>query len=78
MSEQLQFSEPVQGAVDPAAGEAAKADGMALAQANTPDEWADAALAGFYERLGPPDLDAGCDRLLQAIRDEQQRGGERA
>lgn len=35
-----------------------------------------AALAGFYERLGPPDLDAGCDRLRQAIRDEQRNGGE--
>lgn len=30
-------------------------------------------LAGLYERVGPPtfDLDAGCDRLRQAIRDEQ-------
>jgi len=34
------------------------------------------ALAGLYERLGPPDLDAGCDRLRQAIRDEKQKGGE--
>lgn len=37
-----------------------------------------AALAGFYERLGPPDLDAGCDRLRQAIRDEQRKGAEGA
>ncbi|OLE25513.1 MAG: hypothetical protein AUG49_10595 [Catenulispora sp. 13_1_20CM_3_70_7] len=37
-----------------------------------------AALAGLYERLGPPDLDAGCDRLLRAIRDEQRKGGEGA
>lgn len=42
MTEQLQFSEPVQGAIDSAAGETAKADGMALAQANTSVEWADA------------------------------------
>ena len=31
-------------------------------------------LAGLYERVGSPDLDAGCDRLWQAIRDEQQKG----
>jgi hypothetical protein len=42
VSEQLQFSEPVQGAINPAAGETAKTDGMALAQANTSTEWADA------------------------------------
>lgn len=35
-----------------------------------------AALAGLYERLGPSDLDAGFDRLRQAIRDEQRKGGE--
>jgi hypothetical protein len=33
-----------------------------------------AQLAGLYERLGPPDVDAGCDRLRAAIRDEQQKG----
>ncbi|MEU3620635.1 hypothetical protein ABZ725_51625 [Streptomyces sp. NPDC006872] len=49
MSEQLQFSEPVQGAVDPDAGEAAKADGMALAQANTPTDWAEACAAAIEE-----------------------------
>ena len=43
--QQLQFPEPVQGTVDPTRGEAAKADGMALAQANTPIEWADACAA---------------------------------
>ncbi|MFE6482426.1 hypothetical protein ACFVGN_05725 [Streptomyces sp. NPDC057757] len=39
MTEQLQFSEPVEGTVNPAAGEAAKADGMALALANAPVDW---------------------------------------
>lgn len=33
-----------------------------------------AALAGLYEQLGPPDLDAGCARMRAAIREEQQRG----
>lgn len=42
MTEQLQLPEPVQGVINPAAGETAKADGMALAEANTPIEWADA------------------------------------
>lgn len=42
MTLQLQFPEPVQGAIDPAAAETAKADGMALAAANTTPEWADA------------------------------------
>ncbi|MFD0437050.1 hypothetical protein [Streptomyces chartreusis] len=42
MTQQLQFPEAVQGAINPAAGETAKAEGMALAQANTPVAWADA------------------------------------
>lgn len=37
-----------------------------------------ATLSGFYERLGPPDLEAGRERLLQAIHDEPQEGGEGA
>ncbi|MFE9764650.1 hypothetical protein ACFYPC_08985 [Streptomyces sp. NPDC005808] len=47
MTEQLQFSEPVEGTVSPAAGETAKADGMALAAANTSVEWADACAAAI-------------------------------
>ncbi|MFC9949228.1 hypothetical protein ACFVIN_01445 [Streptomyces prasinus] len=47
MSQQLQFSEPIQGTVNPSAGEAAKADGMALAQANTPTDWATACAAAI-------------------------------
>ncbi|MFE9936359.1 hypothetical protein [Streptomyces hirsutus] len=47
MSQQLQFPEPIQGTVNPSAGEAAKADGMALAQANTPINWADACAAAI-------------------------------
>jgi len=49
MTEQLQFSEPVEGTVNPASGEAAKADGMGLAQANTPTEWADACAAAIEQ-----------------------------
>ncbi|MYU24511.1 hypothetical protein [Streptomyces sp. SID8352] len=44
---QLQFPEPVQGTVDPAAGERAKSAGMARAAANTPVEWADACAAAI-------------------------------
>ncbi|WP_411078499.1 hypothetical protein [Streptomyces sp. cmx-10-25] len=47
MTEQLQFPEPVQGAVDPAAGEMAKSTGMALAAAHTTIEWADACAAAI-------------------------------
>lgn len=47
MTEQLQFSEPVEGTVNPAAGETAKADGMALALANTPTDWVDACAAAI-------------------------------
>ena len=47
MTVQLQFPEPVEGAVDPAAGELAKANGMALAAANTTVEWADACAAAI-------------------------------
>lgn len=45
---QLQLEMPaVQGTVDPAAGEAAKQAGMALAEANTAPAWADACQAAI-------------------------------
>ncbi|MFF9758610.1 hypothetical protein ACF1G4_03415 [Streptomyces caelestis] len=47
MAQQLQFPEPIQGTTSEIAGEKAKADGMALAQANTPVEWADACAAAI-------------------------------
>lgn len=47
MTQQLQFSEPVEGTVNPVAGEAAKADGMALAEANTTIGWAEACAAAI-------------------------------
>jgi hypothetical protein len=49
MTQQLQFPEAVQGVIDPAAGDTAKTDGMALAEANTPTEWADACAAAIEE-----------------------------
>ena len=39
MTQQLQFSEPVQGVINPAAGEAAKVEGMARVDRRDPD-WA--------------------------------------
>ncbi|MFJ2259512.1 hypothetical protein ACIOKD_14420 [Streptomyces sp. NPDC087844] len=47
MTQQLQFPEPVQGVIDPAAGEHAKDNGMSLAQANTTVEWADTCAAAI-------------------------------
>lgn len=47
MTRQLQIPEPVHGAINPAAGEAAKADGMARATANTPPDWATACRAAI-------------------------------
>ncbi|MFD7861820.1 hypothetical protein [Streptomyces sp. NPDC059783] len=47
MTYQLQFPEPVQGVVDPAAGEAAKAEGMAAAAEHTDQDWAVACRAAI-------------------------------
>jgi predicted Zn-dependent protease len=44
---QLQFPEPAQGTVSAAAGEAAKADGMARAAASTAPDWATACQNGI-------------------------------
>ncbi|MFE7954425.1 hypothetical protein [Streptomyces sp. NPDC057413] len=56
MTQQLQFPEPVEGVIDAAAGEAAKADGIARATANTTPEWADACRAAIetMARRGVP------------------------
>lgn len=50
MTEQLQFAEPVEGTVDPVAGEAAKTAGMSLAAANTDTDWS-AACAAAIEQM---------------------------
>lgn len=42
MTQQLQFPVAIHGAINPAAGEAAKTEGMSLAQAATPIDWATA------------------------------------
>lgn len=47
MTYQLQFPEPVQGVVDPAAGEAAKTAGMAAAAEHTDRDWAVACRAAI-------------------------------
>ncbi len=56
MTDQLQFPEPILGAVNPAAGEAAKADGIARATANTDPDWATACRAAIevMARRGVP------------------------
>jgi hypothetical protein len=53
---QLQFPTPIPGTVNPAAGEAAKAAGMAQAEAATAPDWADACQAAIREmaRRGHP------------------------
>lgn len=47
MTQQLQLNLPVPGVVDSAAGEQAKTHGMALAEAHTPVDWADACQGGI-------------------------------
>jgi hypothetical protein len=53
---QLQFPEPVQGTISPAAAETAKQDGIARATANTPPDWATACRAAIelLARRGQP------------------------
>jgi hypothetical protein len=53
---QLQFPEPIQGAVSADAGQAAKADGIARASENTPPDWATACRAAIelMARRGTP------------------------
>ncbi|MDH6226241.1 hypothetical protein [Streptomyces sp. MJP52] len=67
---QLQFPLPIPGTVDPAAGEAAKADGIAAAQSATPITWAAACQAAIAEmaRRGKPFQAA--DLLAEGLVDE--------
>jgi hypothetical protein len=79
VSEQLQFPEPVQGAIDPAAGETAKADGMALATAQlmarrgTVFQAADLIAEGLVDepdspnRWGPAFLRAAAAGVIEAV-----------
>ncbi|MFD0256470.1 hypothetical protein ACFVGX_36825 [Streptomyces sp. NPDC127113] len=70
MSEQLQFPEPVHGVVDPAAGETAKADGMALAAANTAIEWADACAAAIELMARRGTVFQAADLIAEGLVDE--------
>ncbi|MFF9175926.1 hypothetical protein [Streptomyces sp. NPDC014793] len=68
---QLQFPmEPVQGTVSEAAGEAAKADGMARAEGSTPIDWGTACQNGIREmaRRGVPFQAA--DLIAEGLVDE--------
>ncbi|NYV73666.1 hypothetical protein [Streptomyces sp. UH6] len=67
---QLQFPLPIPGTVSPAAGEAAKADGMAAAQSATPITWAAACQNAIREmaRRGKPFQAA--DLLAEGLVDE--------
>lgn len=67
---QLQFPTPVQGVVSPAAGEAAKQDGIARATANTPPDWATACRAAIelMARRGVPFQAA--DLIAEGLVDE--------
>ncbi|WP_282790845.1 hypothetical protein [Streptomyces sp. CC224B] len=70
MTQQLQFPEPVPGAISPAAGEAAKADGIARATANTSPDWATACRAAIelMARRGTPFQAA--DLITEGLVDE--------
>ncbi|MFB7500082.1 hypothetical protein ACFC09_36285 [Streptomyces sp. NPDC056161] len=67
---QLQLPMPVQGTVSPAAGEAAKADGIARAAANTAPDWATACRAAIelMARRGQPFQAA--DLIAEGLVDE--------
>lgn len=67
---QLQFPEPVQGTISPAAAEAAKADGIARAAANTSPDWATACRAAIelMARRGIPFQAA--DLIAEGLVDE--------
>lgn len=70
MSEQLQFPEPVQGTVSIAAGEAAKADGMSTAAANTTIEWADACAAAIEVMARRGTVFQAADLIAEGLVDE--------
>lgn len=70
MTEQLQFSEPVEGVVDPAAGETAKTDGMALAEANTTPKWADACAAAIEVMARRGGVFQAADLIAEGLVDE--------
>ncbi|MFD4569346.1 hypothetical protein ACFWOX_33915 [Streptomyces sp. NPDC058467] len=70
MTEQLQFHEPVEGTVNPAAGETAKADGMALAEANTSTEWADACAAAIEKLARRGTEFQAADLIAEGLVDE--------
>lgn len=70
MMTQLQFPEPTEGTVSAAAGETAKADGIARAAANTPSDWATACRAAIelMARRGTPFQAA--DLIAEGLVDE--------
>ncbi|MET8113738.1 hypothetical protein [Streptomyces prasinus] len=70
MTQQLQFPEPVHGAISPAAAETAKADGIARAAANTTPEWGTACRAAIelMARRGIPFQAA--DLITEGLVDE--------
>ncbi|MDR3036162.1 MAG: hypothetical protein LBV78_24230 [Kitasatospora sp.] len=70
MTQQLQFPEPVAGVVDPAAGERAKAEGIALAAEHTDPDWADACRTAIavMARRGTPFQAA--DLIAEGLVDE--------
>ncbi|QLJ01484.1 hypothetical protein HZZ00_10930 [Streptomyces sp. NEAU-sy36] len=69
---QLQFPEPTHSTVSAAVGEAAKADGMARAEASTPIDWATACQNGIREmaRRGVPFQAA--DLIREGLVDEPE------
>jgi len=70
VTQQLQFPEPVQGAVSAAAAQAAKQDGIARATANTQPDWATACRAAIelMARRGIPFQAA--DLIAEGLIDE--------
>jgi hypothetical protein len=72
MTQQLQFPEPVHGAINPAAGETAKTNGMALAQAATPIDWA-TACRGAIELMARRGVEfQAADLIAEGLVDEPE------
>lgn len=70
MTGQLQFPEPTQGTVNPAAGQAAKTRGMHLAAANTTPSWAAACDAAIAVMAARGTVFQAADLIAEGLVDE--------
>ncbi|MGW2837356.1 hypothetical protein ACWCWD_06545 [Streptomyces sp. NPDC001493] len=67
MTRQLQLSAPIQGAVDPAAGERAKDDGLAATRAATAPDWATACRTAIEELARRGEVFQAADLIAEGL-----------